>query len=121
MIKYLYIYLCNPNRAAFLGDAPITLVDLLNQQKRWAIGLLEVVFSKFSPLNFGIRSMGLLMGLAYAHIGMWAFWPIPITIYAFLPQLMELAYFQWYICTCTYLLLTRARTHHLWSLHLRGG
>jgi cellulose synthase/poly-beta-1,6-N-acetylglucosamine synthase-like glycosyltransferase len=78
---------CNPKRAAFLGDAPITLIDLLNQQKRWAIGLLEVVFSKFSPLTFGIRSMGLLMGLAYAHIGMWAFWSIPITIYAFLPQL----------------------------------
>jgi cellulose synthase/poly-beta-1,6-N-acetylglucosamine synthase-like glycosyltransferase len=85
---------CSPNRAAFLGDAPITLVDLLNQQKRLAIGLLEVVFSKFSSLNFGIRSMGLLMGLAYAHIGMWAFWPIPITIYAFLPQLLELAYSQ---------------------------
>jgi cellulose synthase/poly-beta-1,6-N-acetylglucosamine synthase-like glycosyltransferase len=78
---------CNPKRAAFLGDAPITLVDMLNQQKRWAIGLLEVVFSKFSPLTYGIRSMGLLMGLAYAHSGMWAFWSIPITIYAFLPQL----------------------------------
>jgi hypothetical protein len=33
---------------------PFTLVDLLNQQKRWAIGLLEVVFSKFSPLTFVI-------------------------------------------------------------------
>ncbi|KAE8055152.1 hypothetical protein FH972_012013 [Carpinus fangiana] len=78
---------CNPKRAAFLGDAPITLVDLLNQQKRWAIGLLEVVFSKFSPLTYGIKSMGLLMGLAYAHNGMRAFCSIPITIYAFLPQL----------------------------------
>ena len=82
---------CNPQRPAFLGDAPITLVDLLNQQKRWAIGLLEVVFSKFSPLTYGIRSMGLLMGLAYAHIGMWALWSIPITIYAFLPQLALLS------------------------------
>ncbi|KAB1215438.1 Cellulose synthase-like protein G3 [Morella rubra] len=78
---------CNPKRPAFLGDAPITLVDVLNQQKRWAIGLLEVGFSKFSPITFGIRSMGLLMGLAYAQIGFWAIWSIPITVYSFLPQL----------------------------------
>ena len=78
---------CNPERAAFLGDAPITLFDVLNQQKRWAVGLLEVVFSKFSPLTFGIKHMGLLMGLTYAQNGLWAIWSIPTTVYAFLPQL----------------------------------
>ncbi|KAG2680823.1 hypothetical protein I3843_11G116300 [Carya illinoinensis] len=79
---------CSPKRAAFLGDAPITLVDVLNQQKRWSIGLLDVVFSKFSHLTFGIRSnIGLLMAIGYAQIGCWAFWSIPITMYAFLPQL----------------------------------
>ncbi|PRQ16612.1 putative cellulose synthase (UDP-forming) [Rosa chinensis] len=78
---------CNPARAAFYGDAPINLVDVLSQTKRWTIGLLEVAFSKYSPITFGIRSMGLLMGLSYAHYAFWPIWSIPITVYAFLPQL----------------------------------
>ncbi|CAL5437785.1 unnamed protein product [Camellia sinensis] len=59
---------CHPNRAAFLGDVPITLNDVLSQTKRWC-------------------AMGPLMGLCYAHSAFWSIWSIPITIYAFLPQL----------------------------------
>lgn len=33
---------CNPKRAAFLGDAPINLVDALNQLQRWSIGFLQL-------------------------------------------------------------------------------
>lgn len=80
-------FLCNPERAAFYGDVPITLIDVLNQTKRWFIGFLEVAFSKYCPLTFGSRSMGLLMGLSYAHYSLWAIWSIPGAIYAFLPQL----------------------------------
>ncbi|CAI9775795.1 unnamed protein product [Fraxinus pennsylvanica] len=78
---------CDPIVPAFLGDVPISLRDFLNQNRRWAFGLLEVAFSKYSPITFGIQAVGILMGLAYAH---YAFWPIsgvPITIYAFLPSL----------------------------------
>ncbi|KAA8520976.1 hypothetical protein F0562_011649 [Nyssa sinensis] len=32
---------CHPDRAAFLGDAYITVDDLLNQTKRWSMGLLN--------------------------------------------------------------------------------
>ncbi|CAL8157700.1 unnamed protein product [Prunus armeniaca] len=78
---------CHPDRAAFYGDIPINLVEVLNQNKRWAVGLLEVAFSKFSPITFGTRAMGPLMGLAYAHSGFWPIWSIPIISYAFLPQL----------------------------------
>ncbi|XP_011022475.1 PREDICTED: cellulose synthase-like protein G3 [Populus euphratica] len=78
---------CNPERPAFLGDVPINLADALNQQKRWSIGLLEVGFSKHSPATFGVRSKGILMGLGYAQLAFWAIWSIPITTYAFLPQL----------------------------------
>ncbi|XP_048141203.1 cellulose synthase-like protein G2 [Rhodamnia argentea] len=78
---------CHPERAAFLGDAPICLIDVLNQMKRWTIGLLEVAFSKFSPVTYGVRSMGLLMGLSYAHYAFSPMWCIPITVYAFLPQI----------------------------------
>lgn len=79
--------LCKPHRAAFLGDVPITLLDLLTQCKRWSIGQYQVGFCKHSPLTFGIRSMGLLMGLSYSYYSFWGIWSIPVTLYAFLPQL----------------------------------
>ncbi|KAL7597424.1 hypothetical protein Lser_V15G30265 [Lactuca serriola] len=77
----------HPRRPAFLGDLPITLFDALTQNRRWCIGLLEVVFSKYNPLTFGSRFMGPLMGLAYAHNAFWPIWSIPIYIYSFIPQL----------------------------------
>lgn len=77
----------HPRRPAFLGDLPISLYDALNQNRRWCIGLLEVVFSKYNPLTFGSRFMGPLMGLAYAHNAFWPIWSIPIIIYSFVPQL----------------------------------
>ncbi|KAJ6705399.1 hypothetical protein OIU79_010159 [Salix purpurea] len=78
---------CNPERPAFFGDVPTSLIDALNQQKRWAVGLLEVAFSKYSPATYGVRRMGPLMGLGYAQVAFWPIWSIPITTYAFLPQL----------------------------------
>ncbi|GAB4834600.1 hypothetical protein Ancab_032862 [Ancistrocladus abbreviatus] len=78
---------CHPDRPAFLGDSPVALIDLLGQCKRWCIGLLEVLFSKYSTITYGVRSMGLLMGLAYSHYACWGIWSIPIGIYAFIPQL----------------------------------
>ncbi|XP_042505149.1 cellulose synthase-like protein G2 [Macadamia integrifolia] len=78
---------CHPVRAAFLGDVPISLSEVLGQIKRWSVGLLEVAFSKYSPLTFGIRSMGLLAGLSYAHLAFWPIWSFPVTFYAFVPQL----------------------------------
>ncbi|KAH6783452.1 cellulose synthase like G3 [Perilla frutescens var. hirtella] len=78
---------CDPSRPAFLGDIPITIIDTLSQVKRWSVGLLEVTFSKYSPLTYGIRSMGLLMGLGYSHYAFWPFWSIPVTTYAILPSL----------------------------------
>ncbi|KAL2516680.1 Cellulose synthase-like protein G3 [Abeliophyllum distichum] len=78
---------CDPNRPAFLGDVPISLIDVLNQNKRWSVGLLEVAFSKYSPVTYGIQAMGILMGQAYAHYALWPIWGVPITVYAFLPSL----------------------------------
>ena len=78
---------CNPKRPAFLGKSPINLHDCLNQTMRWSVGLLEVAFSRYCPITFGVRSIGLLSGLCYAFCTFWAIWAIPITIYAFLPQL----------------------------------
>ncbi|MBA0589042.1 hypothetical protein Gorai_017813, partial [Gossypium raimondii] len=33
---------CNPEKAAFMGNAPLNLLDVPFQNKRWQIGLLEV-------------------------------------------------------------------------------
>ncbi|XP_048319852.2 cellulose synthase-like protein G1 isoform X1 [Ziziphus jujuba] len=78
---------CNPERAAFYGDAPISLVDVLNQHKRWAIGLHEVALSKYCPVTYGTQAMGPPMGFAYGYYAFSSTLLIPITVYAFLPQL----------------------------------
>ncbi|KAJ4851579.1 hypothetical protein Tsubulata_032635, partial [Turnera subulata] len=78
---------CNPERAAFYGDTPVSFIDVLGQQERWAVGLLEVVFHRQNPLRFGVKAMGLLMGLMYSHYALWPISCIPITTYALLPQL----------------------------------
>ncbi|KAL5717635.1 hypothetical protein ACHQM5_010615 [Ranunculus cassubicifolius] len=78
--------LCDPDRAAFLGDVPFSLNDVLNQVRRWDVGLFEVAFSKYSPITFGVKFAGLFMGMCYAHYAFWPIWSIPTTIYSLLPQ-----------------------------------
>ncbi|XP_057490096.1 cellulose synthase-like protein G3 isoform X2 [Actinidia eriantha] len=78
---------CHPDRPAFLGDEPINLNDVLCQMKRWSVGFLEVAFSKYSPLTFGIQALGSIMGFCYACYAFWPIMCIPITIYSFVPQL----------------------------------
>ncbi|XP_078150223.1 cellulose synthase-like protein G3 [Carex rostrata] len=79
--------LCNPPEPAFLGDAPKSLNDVLNQCKRWNIGLLEVTISRHCPLTFGVKKILLGAGLAYSHLAFWGICCIPIATYAVLPQL----------------------------------
>ncbi|WCJ40586.1 cellulose synthase like G3 [Euphorbia peplus] len=76
---------CQPERAAFLAEATTCLVEVLVQQKRWAVGLLEVVFSKYCPLTFGLYHG--FRNYVYSLQGFWSIWSIPITVYSFLPQL----------------------------------
>lgn len=79
--------LCHPSRPAFMGDVPISLIDAVSQTRRWAIGLLEVGLSKYIPIVYGSRLMGLGMGLCYAHYAFWAILSIPIVLYSFIPQI----------------------------------
>ncbi|KAI3787558.1 hypothetical protein L1987_42117 [Smallanthus sonchifolius] len=81
---------CDPERASFLGNSPKSLNDILNQSKRWCIGLLEMAMSKHNPITYGLTFMNPLHALCYTYYNFWAFWAfwaIPIVIYAFLPQL----------------------------------
>ncbi|KAF3339044.1 cellulose synthase-like protein G3 [Carex littledalei] len=79
--------LCNPPEPAFLGDVPKSLNDVLNQCKRWIIGLFEVSISRHCPLTFGVKKISLGAGLAYSHLAFWGICCIPIATYAVLPQL----------------------------------
>ncbi|XP_065865679.1 cellulose synthase-like protein G3 [Euphorbia lathyris] len=76
---------CQPERPAFLAEATTSLLEVLVQQKRWAVGLLEVVFSKYCPVTFGLYHG--FRNHVYSQQGFWAIWSIPITVYSFLPQL----------------------------------
>ncbi|CAA7402511.1 unnamed protein product [Spirodela intermedia] len=77
---------CDPEPPAFLGDVPITLNDVLIQNKRWSLGLLQVGFSRYSPVIFGCRWAPLPMAMCYARYAFWPIWCIPVSIYAALPQ-----------------------------------
>ncbi|KAG6740857.1 hypothetical protein POTOM_056326 [Populus tomentosa] len=46
---------CMPKRAAFKGSAPINLSDRLNQVLRWALGSVEIFFSRHSPMLYGYK------------------------------------------------------------------
>lgn len=78
---------CAPERPAFLGDVPMNLADMLGQNKRWSLGLLEVAVDQYSPFTHGAKTTSLLQGLATGWACLWALYSIPVTIYAFLPQL----------------------------------
>ncbi|KAJ9550099.1 hypothetical protein OSB04_022642 [Centaurea solstitialis] len=78
---------CLPKRPAFVGTAPRNLHDLLNQTQRWSMGLLDMNFSKYSPLNHGLKHLTFFQSMCYIHYIFWPIWCIPLLIYSLLPQL----------------------------------
>lgn len=78
---------CMPKRPAFRGTAPINLSDRLNQVLRWAVGSLEILFSRHCPILYGLNE-GKLKGLqrvAYISNTVYTFSSIPLLIYCLLP------------------------------------
>ncbi|KAF2292235.1 hypothetical protein GH714_017879 [Hevea brasiliensis] len=77
---------CNPDPPAFLGCAPSGGPSTLTQQKRWAIGLLEILICKNNPIFHTITAK-LKFGqcLAYMWILVWALRCIPELCYVMLP------------------------------------
>ncbi|PKU74131.1 cellulose synthase-like protein G3 [Dendrobium catenatum] len=78
---------CNPDRPAFLGEAPNSLLEAVSQSKRWFVGLYQVCFSRYCPLFYGSRKISLMAGFCYMYYALWGCWCIPLTIYGLLPQL----------------------------------
>lgn len=80
---------CMPKRAAFRGTAPINLTERLNQVLRWAVGSLEILFSRHCPIWYGFKE-GRLKGLqriAYINSTVYPFSSIPLLIYCLIPAI----------------------------------
>ncbi|KAI3695460.1 hypothetical protein L1987_78457 [Smallanthus sonchifolius] len=78
--------ICSPDPPGFLGCAPPTYPSSLTQQKRWAIGLLEILFTDKNPLLLTIKAkLWFRQALAYYWICLWGVRSIPEICYAFLP------------------------------------
>ncbi|XP_022941006.1 cellulose synthase-like protein E1 [Cucurbita moschata] len=78
---------CNPERGAFLGVAPTTLLQTLVQHKRWSEGDLQILLSRSSPAWHarGKISLGLRMG--YCIYCLWAVNSLATIYYSIIPSL----------------------------------
>ncbi|PWA84755.1 cellulose synthase-like B4 [Artemisia annua] len=78
--------LTSPVPLAFLGCAPTTYPSSLKQQKRWANGLFEILFTSNNPLLLTIKGkLWFRQALGYLWVCMWALRSIPESCYAVLP------------------------------------
>ncbi|CAE6025437.1 unnamed protein product [Arabidopsis arenosa] len=77
----------SPEPPAFLGAMPPGGPDAMLQQRRWATGLLEVLFNKQSPLiGMFCRKIRFRQSLAYLYIFTWGLRSIPELFYCLLPS-----------------------------------
>ncbi|KAL3639773.1 Cellulose synthase-like protein D1 [Castilleja foliolosa] len=77
---------CITKRDAFRGSAPINLTERLHQVLRWAIGSVEIFFSRNNPI-MASRRLKFLQRLAYLNIAIYPFASIFLVIYCILPAL----------------------------------
>lgn len=80
---------CMPKRPAFKGSAPINLSDRLNQVLRWALGSVEIFFSRHSPVWYGYKGGNLkwLERFAYVNTTVYPFTSLPLLAYCTLPAI----------------------------------
>ncbi|KAF8400499.1 hypothetical protein HHK36_013797 [Tetracentron sinense] len=80
---------CMPKRPAFKGSAPINLSDRLNQVLRWALGSVEIFFSRHSPVWYGYKGGNLkwLERFAYINTTVYPFTSLPLLAYCTLPAI----------------------------------
>nr|TKR90434.1 cellulose synthase [Populus alba] len=78
---------CMPARPAFKGSAPINLSDRLHQVLRWALGSVEIFFSRHCPLwyGFGGGRLKWLQRLAYINTIVYPFTSLPLIAYCTIP------------------------------------
>ncbi|PHU06079.1 Cellulose synthase A catalytic subunit 2 [UDP-forming] [Capsicum chinense] len=79
---------CMPKRPAFKGSAPINLSDRLHQVLRWALGSVEIFFSKHCPIWYGY-GCGLkpLERFSYINSIVYPLTSLPLLAYCTLPAI----------------------------------
>ncbi|KAL8172181.1 hypothetical protein V2J09_023985 [Rumex salicifolius] len=79
---------CMPKLAAFKGSAPINLSDRLNQVLRWALGSVEILFSRHCPLWYGYNGrLKWLERFAYVNTTIYPITSLPLVAYCTLPAI----------------------------------
>ncbi|KAK2646784.1 hypothetical protein Ddye_021979 [Dipteronia dyeriana] len=80
---------CMPKRSAFRGSVPINLSDRLNQTLRWALGSVEIFFSRHNPICYGCKEgkLRFLERFAYINTTIYPFTSIPLLVYCLLPAI----------------------------------
>ncbi|OIS96747.1 PREDICTED: probable cellulose synthase A catalytic subunit 3 [UDP-forming] isoform X1 [Nicotiana attenuata] len=77
---------CMPTRPAFKGSAPINLSDRLHQVLRWALGSIEIFFSRHCPLWYGYGGgLNWLERFSYINATIYPFTSLPLVAYCTLP------------------------------------
>ncbi|XP_020582259.1 probable cellulose synthase A catalytic subunit 5 [UDP-forming] [Phalaenopsis equestris] len=77
---------CIPPRPAFKGSAPLNLSDRLHQVLRWALGSVEIFFSRHCPLWYGYGGgLKWLERFSYINATVYPFTSIPLLAYCSLP------------------------------------
>ena len=80
------VYL-NPERKAFVGFAPTTLLQTLAQHKRWTEGQLQIFLSKYSPAWHANGKISPSLQLGYCCYCLWAVNSLPTLYYTIIPSL----------------------------------
>ncbi|XP_042475390.1 probable cellulose synthase A catalytic subunit 8 [UDP-forming] isoform X2 [Macadamia integrifolia] len=79
---------CMPQRAAFRGSAPISLSDRLSQVLLWAVGSIEILFSRHCPIWYGYGGrLKWLERIAYINNTIYPLASFPLLIYCTLPAI----------------------------------
>ncbi|CAN1309850.1 Cellulose synthase A catalytic subunit 6 [UDP-forming] [Linum perenne] len=79
---------CIPKRPAFKGSAPINLSDRLHQVLRWALGSVEIFFSKHCPIWYGYGGgLKWLERFSYINSVVYPWTSIPLLVYCTLPAI----------------------------------
>lgn len=77
---------CMPKRPAFKGSAPINLSDRLHQVLRWALGSIEIFFSRHCPVWYGYGGgLNWLERFSYINSTIYPFTSLPLVAYCALP------------------------------------
>ncbi|KAJ7974041.1 Cellulose synthase [Quillaja saponaria] len=77
---------CIPKFPAFKGSAPINLSDRLHQVLRWALGSVEIFFSRHCPIWYGYGcGLKWLERFSYINSVVYPLTSIPLIVYCTLP------------------------------------